>query len=582
MIRALLTCWLIAVASIAHADLRADLEKIVADSTLPSLAYALIEDGKVIQIDVIGDAPRDALYRAGSISKSVTTATILSLVEDGVLDLEASFVEAIPNANLANEYPDPIRLVDLLEQTSGLPGTSYADYANQPTDLPALAVARSRTLKTRWAPGKFFSYANVNHTLAAAMAEAATDKTVDALVAEHVFRPLGMEDATFDRAEAADRLLQSVDAAGVPQDYWDLEVRPSGALIGTIDDLAAFARFIATDDTVPNRMRTPEAALVAQQGFPFIYGAGLFAFIENESVYYGHWGRIDGFQAVLGTNPAAQSGFVLLTNGADRTAFGQARARIAAAVDGAPLPTILPSAPFEGDVEGWWLPFTDDNVKRSWISEILGLVRINQSNGGLVLSRGVSPWALQRLTQINPSSYALPGFPVATHVFATDINGTPYLLGDGQASYRKISSAEAAARIAALCAFLATSIVSIVVGLLTLLRRLARPTRPSDAVWLTLSAAATSALALVALHVVWGMLSSQYAALATPGPRSLILLGLSLAWPICVAVTFVLILNRAKRLGWITGGFGTLAVASSTVAIAYLATFQFVPLITWL
>ncbi|MEM9342052.1 MAG: serine hydrolase domain-containing protein [Pseudomonadota bacterium] len=576
MIRALLTLVALTLATATQAQLRSDLEQILADSTIPSMAYALIEDGEISEIDVLGDAPRDALYRAGSISKSVTSAMILSLVEDGVLDLDASFADAIPDADLTNDHPSPIRLVDLIEQTSGLPGTSYADYADQPTDLPALDVALSRKLTTRWEPGKFFSYANVNHTLAAAMAEAATGETIDTLVANRVFEPLGMTDATFDRATTKDRLVPSVDTSGAPLDYWDLEVRPSGALIGTIDDLAAFTRFIATDTTIVPRMRSPKAALVAQQGFPFIYGAGLFAFIENESVYYGHWGRIDGFQAVMGTNPETRSGFVLLANGADRQAFGAARARIAQTIDGAPA-AVQPLDPaFEGDIEGWWLPFTEDNVKRAWISELLGLVHVQTDGGGLRLTPGVTPWASQNVSRLDASSFALPGFPVATHVFASDARGTPFMLGHGQASFRKISPAAAYARVVGLAAFFVTLIVSMVMGLVALMRR-----RAASPIWLAIGTASIFALSLHYLHVQWGMLSSHYAALAVPGTRSVMLLMLSVAWPLFALIAVYLIFQRWSDLGWMTRGSALFAVTSHATAVAFLTTFGFIPLVTW-
>ena len=60
-------------AQFARADLRSDLEEIRSFSTIPVLAYALVKDGNIVESVVLGDSVQDPRFRAGSVSKTVTT-----------------------------------------------------------------------------------------------------------------------------------------------------------------------------------------------------------------------------------------------------------------------------------------------------------------------------------------------------------------------------------------------------------------------------------------------------------------------------------------------------------------------------
>lgn len=589
----LLATFLLASVASAQSALRDRLEAIVEQSTIPAIGYAVLEDGEIRDIGVVGEANRRSLFRAGSISKTVTTIMVLSLVNEGVLSLETPLREVLPNIDLANDWAEtsPIRLVDLLEQTSGLAGTSYADYGNWPTDIAPARVAEARRFEARWQPGQFFSYANVNHTLAAAMAETRTGTAFDTLVAERVFAPLGMDSASFDRMAVEGSVLGSVHANGRPASYWDLDIRPSGALVGTIDDLAALARFLTTDGaTAPERlrgvvprMRAPESALVARQGYDFIYGAGLFPFVENGRVYYGHWGRIDGFQSVIGTNPERGAAFVLLANGEDRRAFAEARALIAAGVTGVSVTPSEEGPHSDLRKEGWWVPFTDDNVQRAWITEYLGMVHTRVNDGTLLIRPGLAPWTEIEATALTHAQYGLEGFPVATHVFARGDAGETFLLGDSQLTLKRIGTAEAVLRLGGLALFVVSLCVAVGGGLIHAVWRVLGSSQSHSGMWVALGVAAVSAILLMALHVRWGMLAplGELTALSAPSFRSVTLLGLSLLWPVATLLALVASTRRLAAGAPYIGATGLIVGLAFLLSIAFLAGYGFVPLKTW-
>ena len=101
-------------------------------------------------------------------------------------------------------------------------------------------------------------------------------------------------------------------------------------------------------------MWDPRTSLAARDGYTCSYGLGLFGFLAADRVFWGHWGRADGFQATFGALPGEDRGFALLANGADRRAFGRTREILAArAARGLPAPEPSPPvatdlAPFEG------------------------------------------------------------------------------------------------------------------------------------------------------------------------------------------------------------------------------------------
>lgn len=100
-------------------------------------AYVLIADGALATIGTFGhtDPGRtmqvtpDTLFRAGSISKTVTSLLALALVEDGRLDLRTPVYALLPAAACLHGWPDDLRLVHLLEHAGRLPGSSFYEYA---------------------------------------------------------------------------------------------------------------------------------------------------------------------------------------------------------------------------------------------------------------------------------------------------------------------------------------------------------------------------------------------------------------------------------------------------------------------
>ena len=89
----------------AVAQSRSVLQRIIDDGEAPGLAIAVAIDGEVVWTEGFGFADlesrrpvtADTLFGIGSISKTLTMAGVMSMVEDGLLDLDAPIETWLPD-----------------------------------------------------------------------------------------------------------------------------------------------------------------------------------------------------------------------------------------------------------------------------------------------------------------------------------------------------------------------------------------------------------------------------------------------------------------------------------------------------
>lgn len=259
------------------------------EADVPGVTVAIAQDGTVAWTRGFG-VPGDTVLQAGSISKTVAAAAVLTLVDEGVLDLDVPVSSYLRRWRLPADFPDPdaVTLRRLLSHTAGIGTPGYLGHpAGQPLPTTAQALDGIRQSEE---PGSY-AYSGGGFTIAQEVVEEVTGEPFADVVRRTVLTPLRMTASGYTCPGAALRYAEAA-AAG---------------LCTTAADLARFAGWLGSGDPRSVLMRTPAP------GTGDHYGLGTE--LGNDGSTVGHLGVNRGFHAELRVNPAAGVGLVVLTNG---------------------------------------------------------------------------------------------------------------------------------------------------------------------------------------------------------------------------------------------------------------------------
>jgi CubicO group peptidase (beta-lactamase class C family) len=149
--------------------------------------------------------PAQTLFRPGSVSKLFTWTSIMQLVEQGKLDLDADVNKYLKDFQVKSTYPQPVTLRNIMTHTAGFEdgGVGYL-FAGKAEDLLPLGEwvakhepTRVRPPTTNFNDGTSASYSNWATALAGHIVEVVSGQSFDDYVAQHIFQPIGMTRSTF-------------------------------------------------------------------------------------------------------------------------------------------------------------------------------------------------------------------------------------------------------------------------------------------------------------------------------------------------------------------------------------------------
>jgi CubicO group peptidase (beta-lactamase class C family) len=322
----------------------------------PSLAVAMVVDGKVVMTRVLGvrdkatnaPATERTMYRIGSISKTFTATLVMSLRDEGRLRLDEPAEKYLPELARV-EYPfrdaPRITLRHLLSHSSGLPRLGDFDYTRPDHDVTeAELLGALDRAKLESAPGVHYEYSNFGMALVGAIvARQAPEGSLRAALAKRITGPLGMTHTTFDPssvkdAEVATGYAKKGDTKPAPP--WRLGAsEAAGGLWSTAPDMA---RWIALQLAAWPPRDEPETGPVARATLREAhvpgFALGMNARVEGEHLHarsdaiglgwhsretcayermVEHGGAIDGFHSDAAFAPERGFGLVVLASSID-------------------------------------------------------------------------------------------------------------------------------------------------------------------------------------------------------------------------------------------------------------------------
>lgn len=274
------------------------------------------EEQRVIALASFGsDVDDESVYRLASVTKPMTAALVLALVEQGSLSLDKDVRTWIP------EFPHVgVTLRGLLSHTSGFEfgsdavAESWRDLETPPgnEDWLRAVLATRREVEP---PGTAWAYSNGGYNVAATLAARATGEELESLFRRYVFEPARMvcsalETQDAELAPARRRVaghvrdeqgtwrLREENAAFDETDWYGGVIGAKGVQ-GTALDLLRFVRALrngalfsdglVTESFTPTRLSDGSEAQ-GRDWVEFRFGLGWYLGDEGTAWHTGDWG----------------------------------------------------------------------------------------------------------------------------------------------------------------------------------------------------------------------------------------------------------------------------------------------------
>ncbi len=269
-------------------DLESGISQLLRKFDIKGAGVAVAKDGKLVFAKGLGYADAEAglpvepghMFRIASISKLITATTIMSMKEQGMLNLDDRVFgpEGILNDSVYLNYRDPrvenITVWHLLNHSSGW-NRRFGDHMFMPhiisraTDAPLpvqvpdiIQFAMQRRL--HFTPGSGTSYSNLGYAILGEIIEKISGRSYEQYVREEILYPVGIQEMRIGRNLETDRFENEVkyyeqtnaikssafyDATRqVPLSYGGNDIETLGAAGGWIASPAELLKFVVAID----------------------------------------------------------------------------------------------------------------------------------------------------------------------------------------------------------------------------------------------------------------------------------------------------------------------------------------------
>ncbi len=231
----------------------------LAEHDAPGLTVAVMVGGEIVWSQGFGMADLEnrvpvrphTKMRIGSVSKSLTSAAVGLLYEQGKLDLDAPVQRYVPSFP-KKRYPISVRQLGghLAGIRSYLPGGRSEMFNTRHYDSVSAGLELFQADPLLFEPGEKYSYSSHGFNLLSAVVEGASGQDFLSYMQENVFDPLGMKDTSADHTDQViphrTRFYER-NGAGVWENapYADNSYKwAGGGFISTAEDLLRFGRGI--------------------------------------------------------------------------------------------------------------------------------------------------------------------------------------------------------------------------------------------------------------------------------------------------------------------------------------------------
>ena len=330
-------------------ELDAVIETAMRRHDVPGASVAVMENGEISWAKGYGladtekDIPVNAetVFDAASIAKPVTAWGIMTLVEDGRLDLDAPISQYVTRWHLPpTDYDEEmVTIRRILSHTAGLSGDGDVGVdpgAYVPTIEEAMdgAILGMRALHIATPPGEDYHYSSVGYTLLELAVEEVTGQPFADYMQQEVLDPLGMTNSSYGMtAELRTHAAIAHDWYNNPLPEYQYSTQAQGGLRTTPTDLALFMAAHmpgSNGEPIGRNVLTPESVAEILTPVPFaneaesshVTGLGYDLIIDNDNLIGARkTGDHRGFKPIFAMSFQDNQGIAIMSN-SDRGAIG--------------------------------------------------------------------------------------------------------------------------------------------------------------------------------------------------------------------------------------------------------------------
>jgi CubicO group peptidase (beta-lactamase class C family) len=295
---ALLLALLLAPSARAQQGLLAERVKPFVDNqTLAGAVMLVANKEKVIAVETVGYADieakkpmkPDTTFWIASMSKPITGAALMILVDEGKVSLDDPVEKVLPEFKtmwlpveqdqdrLVLQRQKPITVRQIMSHTSGLAFSSPLEAPTLDGLLLRDAVKSYTLIPLHSEPGTKYEYSNAGINTGGRIIEKVSGMPYEDFLQKRLFEPLGMQDTTFWPSEQQVARLATpykpktkeagLEPTTISQLQYPLSSRhnrfpmPGGGLFSTADDLSRFCRMVASGGTFAGHRILSEEAI---------------------------------------------------------------------------------------------------------------------------------------------------------------------------------------------------------------------------------------------------------------------------------------------------------------------------------
>lgn len=309
-------------------ELAPKLQHYVDDHVMAGAVLLVADKEKIIDLEAVGWSDLEAkkpmrantVFWIASMTKSVTAAALMMLVDEGKVQLEDPVAKYLPAfSKLKVQQPDgtlvppshPLVIREILSHTSGLRFLNSKDRHVIDSVPLATSVQHDLLEPLLFDPGTKYNYSNEGIDTAGRIVELVSGMPYERFLQTRLLKPLGMMDTTFWPSSAQiQRLAKTYKATAdkhhltethtgyltYPLDQSERYAAPGGGLFSTARDVNRFCQMLLNGGTFEGRKylsRESVHQLTTKQTGPKVdvsYGLGLEGSADGLS--FGHGGAL--------------------------------------------------------------------------------------------------------------------------------------------------------------------------------------------------------------------------------------------------------------------------------------------------